>query len=415
MKAIIERCCGIDVHKKQVVACVMKGKADSEPTRQVEKFATTTSGLKKLQRWLQQEGCTHVAMESTGSYWKPVFNILEEHFVVILANARHLKNVPGRKTDVKDCEWIAELLRHGLIPGSFIPPRNIRELRDLTRYRRKLLNMYSSEKNRIQKVLEDANIKLGNVLSDVFGASGQDMLEAIVEGRGEAKDIANFARGRLKAKREQIQEAASGTVTDHHRFLIEHMLSHMRFLEEEIQKIDEKIKQHLEPLKEDYERLQTIPGVGKTAAASIIAEIGTDMSQFPTSAHLSSWAGICPGNNESAGKKKCSRITSGNKWLKLTIVESAWSGRKKKNSYLNIKYHRIAARRGSKRAAVAVAHTILTYCYYLMKYKCYYQDFNFSELDAKIREKRKNYHLRCLNRLGYKADVTDADANSPPC
>lgn len=300
MENIVDKGCGLDVHKETVVACVMGAGIEKE----VRTYGTMTGELLKLKEWLQGLGITHVAMESTGVYWKPVFNILEDSFEVILVNARHIKNVPGRKTDVKDCEWICKLLRCGLVKGSFIPEKDIRELRDLTRYRKKLVQAMSSEKNRIQKVLEDANIKLSSVVSDSFGVSGSEIIEELIKGELSIDKMAGLARGRLKPKQEQIKEALQGYFGDHHRFMIKASLAHIKYLETQIEQIDEVVSRKLKRYDEEYRLLQTIPGVKEQGAASIIAEIGPRMETFPTEEHLASWAGMSPGNNESAGKKK---------------------------------------------------------------------------------------------------------------
>jgi transposase len=303
MDAILEKCAGLDVHKKEVVACALTGPTDARPKKEVRRFSTMTYGLEEMRDWLVSLGVTHVAMESTGPYWKPVFNVLEDHVTVLLANARHIKNVPGRKTDVRDCEWIAQLVRCGLVDGSFVPPRHIREARDLTRYRRSLVEEGAREKNRVQKILEDANIKIGSVLSDVFGASGQKMLEKLVEGEGTPEEIAALAKGRLRPKIPELTQALNGVVGEHHRFLIKQMLDHMEYIERQVMEVDTHIVAHFAPELEELELLDGIPGVGASAAAAIIAEVGTDMNQFPSEGHIASWAGLCPGNNESAGKK----------------------------------------------------------------------------------------------------------------
>lgn len=300
METVVDKGCGLDVHKETVVACVMGTGIEKE----VRTYGTMTGELLKLKEWLQGLGITHVAMESTGVYWKPIFNILEDSFEVILVNARHIKNVPGRKTDVKDCEWICKLLRCGLVKGSFIPEKDIRELRDLTRYRKKLVQAISSEKNRIQKVLEDANIKLSSVLSNSFGVSGSEIIEELLKGSQTIEEMADLARGRLKPKKEQIKEALQGYFSEHHRFMIKASLDHIKYLEAQIGQIDEAVSLKLKKYDEEYQLLQTIPGVKEQGAAAIIAEIGTDMGRFPTEEHLASWAGMSPGNNESAGKKK---------------------------------------------------------------------------------------------------------------
>lgn len=300
VETVVDKGCGLDVHKETVVACVMGTGIEKE----VRTYGTMTGELLKLKEWLQSLGITHLAMESTGVYWKPIFNILEDSFEVILVNARHIKNVPGRKTDVKDCEWICKLLRCGLVKGSFIPEKDIRELRDLTRYRKKLVQAISSEKNRIQKVLEDANIKLSSVLSDSFGVSGSAIIEELLKGAQSIEEMAGLARGRLGPKKEQIKEALEGHFSDHHRFMIKASLDHIKYLEAQIKQLDEAVSRKLKRYDEEYRLLQTIPGVKEQGAAAIIAEIGADMGRFPAEEHLASWAGMSPGNNESAGKKK---------------------------------------------------------------------------------------------------------------
>ncbi len=300
MENIVDKGCGIDVHKETVVACVMGTGIEKE----VRTYGTMTGELLELKEWLKGLGITHVAMESTGVYWKPIFNILEDSYEVILVNARHIKNVPGRKTDVKDCEWICKLLRCGLVRGSFIPEKDIRELRDLTRYRKKLVQAISSEKNRIQKVLEDANIKLSSVLSNSFGVSGSEIIEELLKGEQTIEEMSEHARGRLSKKKEQIKKALQGNFQEHHRFMIEASIEHIDSIEQIISKMDIEIDKKIEKYKKEYELLQTIPGVKEQGAAVIIAEIGTDMERFPTEEHLASWAGMSPGNNESAGKKK---------------------------------------------------------------------------------------------------------------
>lgn len=303
MEAVLNICCGVDIHKDSAVACLLRvdgGEVKSE----VRTFSTMTEGLQKLRKWLIEAGCGHVAVESTGVYWKPMFNILEDAVTVVLANARHIKNVPGRKTDVQDCEWLAKLLLCGLIKGSFIPPKPIRELRDLTRYRRKLEGNIASEKNRILKVLEDANIKLDSVATDVFGVSGRRMLDALREGKTDGKALAGLALGRLKNKKGELQKALQGKVSEHHLYMIRKIMDHIVYLEESVEALDKEIMERTKGQKDIIERLETIDGVGTTTAVSIVAEIGTDMSVFPSQSHIASWAGICPGNNESAGKKR---------------------------------------------------------------------------------------------------------------
>ncbi|MCL0093085.1 IS110 family transposase [Dehalococcoidia bacterium] len=330
----------------------------------IKTFSTMTSDLEALKDWIEAEGCTHAAIESTAVYWRPVFNILEHTLTVILANAREIKNVPGRKTDVKDCEWIADLLRFGLIRASFIPPKPIRELRDLTRYRVKLTQQMGSEKNRVQKVLEDANIKLSSVATDVFGASGREMLSALLEGESTPEEMAKLAKGKLRKKIPALVEALRGNVSEHHRYLLEMSLRHFEYLVELISELDERVDKAMEPYQEERDLLISITGVEKRTAECIIAEMGVDMSQFPSEGHLSSWAGACPGNNKSAGKRKGGKTTKGDTWLKSILVQAAHAASKTKNSYLKDKYHRIAGRRGKKRAAVAIAHKILIFAYH---------------------------------------------------
>lgn len=309
MEAIYERCCAIDVHKETLTACIMIGKGGKLTNKEIKTFSTMTEDIERLREWLKSERVTHVAIESTGIYWRPVFNILEEDFEIILANARHIKNVPGRKTDVKDSEWLCKLLRNGLIRGSFIPPKHIRQLRDLTRYRSKLNNNIASEKNRLQKYLEDANIKLSSVATDVFGASGRQMIREIIKGNNDTEGISELAKGRLRNKKEELKKSLNSRVTEHHRMLIEISLRHIEYMEGLIAELDLKIDKLTEDnkLKESIELLDTIPGVDEVAAESIVAEIGTDMNKFPSAEHLASWAGVSPGNNESAGKKKVER------------------------------------------------------------------------------------------------------------
>lgn len=306
MEAIFERCCGIDVHKETSTACIMIGEGGKVTKKEIRTYSTMTEDIEQLRDWLKSEGVTHVAIESTGIYWRPIFNVLEQDLEIILANARHIKNVPGRKTDVKDSEWLCRLLRNGLIRGSFIPPKHIRQLRDLTRYRSKLNNNIASEKNRLQKYLEDANIKLSSVATDVFGVSGRQMIKEIIKGNTDVEVLSELARGKLKNKKEELKKSFNSRVTEHHRMLIKMSLDHIEYLEKQIVELDSQIDKltNNNKLKEAVELLDTIPGVDEVAAKTIIAEIGTDMSKFASEAHISSWAGVSPGNNESAGKKK---------------------------------------------------------------------------------------------------------------
>jgi transposase len=405
MEAIIERCCGIDVHKKTIVACLMTGQPHEKPKTTIKTFSTMTRDLLACRDWLVAEGCTQVAMESTGVYWKPVFNILEDSMEVILANARNVKNVPGRKTDVKDCQWIAQLLRHGLIAGSFIPPKPIRELRDLTRYRQKLTQQRSSEINRLQKFLEDANIKLASVASDITGVSAQEMIQHLIQEDMTSQEMAQLAKGRLRNKIEPLEQSLEGYLSDHHRLILRLSLQMIASYDEAIENLNGEIDKRMEPHQELSQRLSTIPGVKKKTIECLMAEIGTDMSRFPSHAHLASWAGVSPGNNETAGKRKSGRATHGNKWLKGTLVEAAWAASKTKSSYLKSKYQRLVSRRGKKRAALAVGHSILIIAYQIIKEQCVYQELGAEFFDRLNEQHLINRLTKRINALGYKVDI----------
>jgi transposase len=374
MDVLHARCAGLDVHKRTVVACVRRVDPAGKVTKTIKTFATMTGDLLNLSDWLTAQGVKVVAMESTGSYWKPVFNLLEPGFEVILVNAHHIKQVPGRKTDVKDSEWIAQLLQHGLLRPSFIPPRPTRELRDLTRQRTRLIQEKTAVVNRIQKVLEDANIKLGSVASNALGVSGRLMIEAIIRGEYDPVKLAALARGRLRKKVPQLQRALHGSVTEHHRFLLRTQMDHLDHLERLIGRYNERIDEALDPFASTLARLVTIPGVDFRVAEVVVAEIGLDMGRFPTAGHLSSWAGLASGNHESAGKRQSGRTTPGNTWLKTALVQAAWAASRAKGTHLSRKFRRIAGSRGKKRAAVAVAHTILVIIYSLLKEGTTYQE-----------------------------------------
>jgi transposase len=372
---VLHRCCaGLDVHKRTVVACVRRVDPAGKVSKSIKTFATMTADLLALSDWLAAQGVAVVAMESTGSYWKPVFNLLESRFEVVLVNAHHIKQVPGRKTDVKDSEWIAQLLQHGLLRPSFIPPRPTRELRDLTRQRTQLIRERTSVINRIQKVLEDANIKLGSVASNALGVSGRSMIEAIIRGEYDPVKLADLARRRLRKKIPQLQQALRGSVTEHHRFLLRTQMDHLDHLERLIQEYSRRIEEALDPFFETLARLVTIPGVDLRVAEIVVAEIGLDMNRFPTAGHLSSWAGLTSGNHESAGKRQSGRATPGNVWLKSVLVQAAWAAFRAKGTHLSKKFRRIAGNRGKKRAAFAVAHTLLVIIYHLLKENTIYQE-----------------------------------------
>ena len=405
MEILYRACAGLDVYKETVVVCVRRLGAAGQVHQEVRTFATMTRDLLALADWLAVQGVTHVAMESTGVYWKPIFNILENQFQVILVNAQHIKHMPGRKTDVKDCEWIAQLLQLGLLRASFVPPRPVRELRDLTRQRAQLVQERARTANRIQKVLEDANLKLGSVATDILGVSGRDMLEAIVAGETDAEKLAELARQRLRAKIPALRLALEGRVTEHHRFLLRTLLDHVAHLETVIGQYSARIEAVLSPFEAAVDRLKTIPGVDRRAAEVIVAEIGKDMSQFPSDDHLSSWAGVCPGNDQSAGKRRSGRTTKGSRWLRTRLVPVAWAASRTKGSYFSAQYRRLAPRRGKKRALAALGHAILVIAYHLLKDGTTYQELGadfFEELEP---ERLVRYLVRRLEKLGHKVTL----------
>ena len=360
-------CAGLDVHKKTVVACARRLGPDGQPVTAVRSFGTMTADLLALADWLAAEGVTHVAMESTGVYWKPVYHLLEGRFELLLVNAQHIKKVPGRKTDVKDAEWIAQLLQYGLLSSSFVPPPPIRELRDLTRQRAQLIRDRATVVNRVQKVLEDANIKLASVASDPLGVSGRAMLRAMIDGQEDADALAELARARLRGKLPQLKAALHGRVTDHHRFLLRTLLSQIESLELMVAQYDAQIGLVMVPFVSATDRLRTIPGIGQATAEVIVAEIGTDMTKFPTAGHLASWAGMCPGNDQSAGKRRSGKTTKGSQWLRAALVQVAWAAVHAKATIYSAIYSRLAKRLGKKKALVAVAHKILGVIHKLLK------------------------------------------------
>jgi transposase len=409
MDTLLFRVAGLDVHKRFVVACVRLTNSESGAvTEEVRRFGTMTGDLHALANWLAAGQVTDVAMESTGVFWKPIWNILESRFRLLLANAHELKQVPGRKSDVKDAQWIAHLLACGLLTPSFVPERAQRELRDLTRYRTTLVDERTRVVNRIHKLLEDTNIKLASVASDVLGVSGRDMLAALVRGETDPEKLANLARGRLQEKLAELKRALVGHVTEHHRFLLDQLLDHLARLEAQIERLSQRITETIRPFVDEgtRRRLDKIPGVNQRTIETVVAEIGTDMSRFPTAGHVSSWTGICPGNEESGGKRKRSRTTQGNRWLRRALVESARAAAHAKDSYFKAQYSRLAARRGKNRAAMAVAHSILVVIYELLSHpESEYQDLGakyFDQLDPK----RLTQHLvKRLEGLGYEVSL----------
>jgi transposase len=406
-------CCGIDVHKKSVTACLMGGPADQEPQQEIRRFGTMTRDLQKLAEWLEQAGCEVATMESTGSYWKPVWNVLQGRgFKLILANAKHVRALPGEKTDRKDGKRLAELTRHGQVRPSFVPPRAIVELRDLTRYRSKLLGAGASERRRIQKVLETANIKLGSVLSDVFGVSGQRMLQVLVKQDAvDVEQVAQLSHWSLKPKMEAIQQALEGQLTAHHRFLIDLSLNHMRALEEQLVRLDEEIQRRLQPYQQEYALLQTIPGIKETGAVRILSEIGADMSAFGDGDHLSSWGGVCPGNNESAGKKFQSKVRKGNQHLLSALTECSWAAMHKKDCHFRRKYYRLKARRGSQRAIVAISHALLKCVFIVLSQRRPYEEPKPASLTDAQKRRKVSSLCRQLRELGYDVDLKTKRVN----
>jgi transposase len=414
MDIVFPCCAGLDVHKDTVVACVrrLRTGAKRKTESQVRTFGTTTEQILALADWLAEEGVSHVAMESTGVYWKPIWNLLESGpYELLLINAQHIKQVPGRKTDVKDCEWIAQLLQCGLLRGSFVPPPPQRDLRELTRQRRQLIQAKASVANRIQKLLEDANIKLGSVASDVLGVSGRDMLRAIIAGQDDPAILAELARRKLRAKIPQLREALHGGVTDNHRFLLKLLLEEITQMETWIGQLTQRILLVLPvPFAEAIDRLATIPGIDERAAESILAEIGVRMEQFPTFGHLASWAGMCPGNRQSGGKRLSGRTTKGNRWLRGTLVQVAWAASHTKGTYFMAQYRRLAGRRGKKRALVALGHTILEIVYYVLKRKTTYEELGADYLDRQDKDRLLSSLVRRLERMGHRVTLEPCEA-----
>ena len=437
MEVVYPRCCGLDLHKKSVVACRITPGPGGQPLRQLRTFATMTKDLQALADWLADAGVTHVAMESTGVYWKPVYNLLEGRFELLVVNAQHIKAVPGRKTDVRDAEWIADLLRHGLLKASFIPDRRQRQLRELTRYRTRLIQERAAEVNRLQKTLEGANLKLASVVTDVTGRSARTILAALVGGQTDPKELAQLAQGRLREKLPQLEQALMGRFGAHERFLVSQQLAHLEELEQRIETVSAEIARRLEeeppkppesgPAPQESEaseaspapqppkasggagapigRLIGIPGVGRRTSEMLLAEIGTDMSRFPSAGHLASWAGVAPGQHESAGKRKSGRTRRGSPWLRSGLVEAAQAAGRTKETYLGAQYRRLAARRGKKRAAIAVAHTILVIVYHLLRDGTTYNELGANYYDERDRESIKRRAIQRLEALGYQVTV----------
>jgi transposase len=410
MEVLHPHCAGLDVHKDSVVACV-RHMVNGDVKREVRSFNTTTQGLMTLSEWLSVEGCTHIVMEATGVYWKPVWHILADgEFALVLANAAHVKNVPGRKTDVNDATWLAELLAHGLVRGSFVPDEQTQEMRNLLRTRKQLVRERSSHIQRLQKTLEDANIKLDSVISDIVGLSGRRMIEALIAGETNPDALAALAHRRIKASPAELEAALRGRVTDHHRFMLRLLLQHIDAIDAAITQIDQEVDAQVEPFRAAVQLLTTIPGINELSACVILAEIGRDMSRFPTVGHLISWAGLCPKNDESAGKRRSTRMRKGAPWLKTTLVQCAWAAARKKASYLQAQFHRLRARRGAKKAIGAVAASILTAAYHMLKSGTLYEDLGPDHFDKRAQGKQVHRLINRLRNLGFAVQITPVEA-----
>lgn len=411
MEAMVKRCAGLDVHQETIVACVLKGELDKKPKSEIRTFGTYTKDLEELHEWLLQEEVEQVAMESTGVFWKCVWNIIEdEKYEIKLANAKEIKNMPGRKTDVKDAQWIAELLRCGLIKSSYVPKVEIRELRDLTRYRRKIIQQASSEKNRIHKILQDANIKITTDISDIFGDTGRKLIEKLIEGKEiTEEDLKEVTAGRGKAslreKIPQIKEGLKGTTREHHRKMIKLIYEHLKYLEKEQEEIDKMIDETCNEYKTEIKLLDSIPGIDKESAKAIIAEIGVDMNQFPTVKHLTSWAGMSPGNNESAGVKKKGKTTQGNRALRATLNECAWSCIRSKKNRISATYWRFVKRMGPQKAIHAIGNLILRLCYHILVSGIEYEEREKEEYEKILQKKKEERMIKELEKVGYKIEI----------
>jgi transposase len=405
MQVVYERCAGLDVHKKTVVVCAITPDAQGSRHKEWRTFSTMTPDLLRMRDWLKEREISHVAMESTASFWKPIFNILEGHLEVLVVNAQHLKAVPGRKTDTKDAEWIADLLQHGLLRPSFVPPAAQRELRELTRYRTSLVEERSRIINRLQKTLEDTNIKLACVASEMMGRSARDMLTALLAGEVDPAVLAELARGRMRSKRDLLSQALQGQLKPHHRFLLSEQLADIDGLDEALERMNKEIAEHLRPYEQQIQRLSTIPGIKRRLAEVVLAEIGADMSRFPSARHLASWAGMCPGNRESAGKRLSGKTRKGSPWLRSALVEAAHAAIHAKDSYLSAQYQRLSVRRGGKKATIAVGHTLLVIIYHVLSEDQDYQELGghyFDDWDQQAVQKRL---VRRLEKLGYEVKL----------
>lgn len=440
MEIILKRCAGLDVHKRIIVVCVLLVGDDWQVTKHVREFRTMTRDILELGDWLKQLDVTHVAMESTGVFWKPIYNLLDGSFEILLVNAQHIKNVPGRKTDVKDSEWIARCLQHGLLRASFVPKLAIRELRDLTRHRAQLASEKTREANRIHKILEDANIKLGSVATDIMGASGRDMIRHLIAGENDPAKLAELARRKLRGKIPDLKLALEGNMNDHRRFMLKTHFDHVEYIESVIEQLTRRVEQIMEPQQpsadppprhecdssapspskslpppsydEAMAILDSAPGVDTAVAQAIVAELGLDMSQFPSDRHLCAWAGLSPGNNESAGKRKSGKTTKGSRWLRRSLCQAAWASVRSKDTYLCALFHRLAARRGKKRAIVAVAHSLLVSIYHMLTTHTCYQELGAHWFERQHPERLKRYYIKRLEALGHTV-VLLQDSQTP--
>ena len=415
MDTLLPRVAGLDVHKKIIVCAVRCRQESGKLLAEVRSFGTMTRDLRALADYLESWHVTHVALEATGVLWKPVWNVLEGRFALLLVNPRHLKKVPGRKTDASDAQWIAELLQHGLLRGSFVPPRPLRDLRDLTRHRAQLAGEHTRVANRIHKLLEDTNIKLGAVASDVLGKSGRAMLRALLHGEEDPEKLAELALGRLRGKIPQLKLALEGNCTEHHRYLLGRLLSHISYLENQRDELGARIGHRLDELlsAEDRARLDEIPGIARTSIENIVAEIGVDMGVFPDEHHLASWCGMCPGNEESAGRRLRSRTRKGDRWLRRAPAEAAWAASCARGSYFNAQYRRVASRRGKKRALLAVGHSLLTVIYHMLKHKREYHELGSDYFDRLEPERLRRYLVKRLQGLGYEVTLTPKTPEEP--
>jgi transposase len=404
MQVVYRSCCGIDVHKKFLVACVIVSDG-AQVQQQTRRFATFTADLLKFSQWLTEQGCTHVAIESTGVYWQPIYNILEGSFELLLVNTQQVRMVPGRKTDVKDAEWLAELLRHGLMRSSFVPQQPQRELRELTRMRTRLIQQRAAMINRLHKLLESANLKLGSVVSDIRGTSATQMLRMIADGVSDPDALAAMARGRLKAKHEELRAALGGRVSEHTRFLLDFTLTELEHLDASIGTLDQRIEVTLRPFDPVIERLDTIPGVDRRSAENLLAEIGTDMSRFASQKSLAAWAGMCPGTNETAGKRLSGKTRKANRWLRHTLVEAAHAAKFSRNSYASALYGRIARRRGKRKAIVALGHHLLVASYFIIRDELLYCELGAQYFDERARVHVERQCVRRLEKLGYHVEL----------